>query len=150
MKLEQELKTSKFSSEWHRASLNILFTAYWLNDKVRHLLKPYGITAQQFNVLRILRGQYPNPLSTNEIRDRMLDRMPDTSRIVDRLHKQGLLQRGVCKADKRLVDVCITDAGLKLLAEIDEKAGPNIENSLYGLTEEEATTLSNLLDKARG
>lgn len=150
MKLEQELKTSNFASEWHRASLNIIFTAYWLNDKVRLLLKPYGITAQQFNVLRILRGQYPNPVSTNEIRDRMLDRMPDTSRIVDRLQKQGLLERKVCKNDKRLVDVSITDAGLKLLAEIDEKAGPNIENSLYGLTEEEATTLSNLLDKARG
>lgn len=150
MKLEQELKTSNFASEWHRASLNIIFTAYWLNDKVRLLLKPYGITAQQFNVLRILRGQHPNPLSTNEIRDRMLDRMPDTSRIVDRLHKQGLLDRKVCKVDKRLVDVCITEAGLKLLAEIDEKAGPNITNSLYGLTEEEAKTLSNLLDKARG
>ncbi len=150
MKLEQELKMSKFKSEWHRASLNIIFTAYWLNDKVKDLLKPYGITAQQFNVLRILRGQFPSPLSTNEIRNRMLDRMPDTSRIVDRLHKQGLLDRNVCKDDKRLVDVCITEAGLKLLAEIDAKAGPNIENNLYGLTEEEATTLSNLLDKARG
>lgn len=141
---------SKFKSEWHRAGLNIIFTAYWLNDKVRELLKPYGITAQQFNVLRILRGQHPNPISTSEIRDRMLDRMPDTSRIVDRLHKQGLLERKTCKADKRLVDVCITEAGLKLLSDIDAKTGPNIENGLYALTEEEARTLSELLDKARG
>jgi DNA-binding MarR family transcriptional regulator len=150
MKLEDELKMSKFKSEWHRASLNIIFTAYWLNDKVKDLLKTFGITAQQFNVLRILRGQHPKPLSTNEIRNRMLDRMPDTSRIVDRLHNQGLLERRVCKTDKRLVDVCITEAGLKLLSDIDAVAGPNIENNLPGLTEQEATTLSNLLDKARG
>lgn len=150
MKLEQELKMSKFKSEWHRASLNILFTSYWLNDKVREILKPYGITAQQFNVLRILRGQHPNPISTSEIRDRMLDRMPDTSRIVDRLHNQGLLDRKTCKTDKRLVDVCITERGLALLSEIDAKSGPNIENGLYGLTEEEARILSELLDKARG
>lgn len=150
MKLEDELKMSKFKSEWHRASLNIIFTAYWLNDKVRDHLKPYGITAQQFNVLRILRGQHPNPISTSDIRDRMLDRMPDTSRIVDRLHNQGLLARGICKSDKRLVDVCITEAGLKLLADIDAMAGPNIENNLSGLTENEAIQLSALLDKARG
>lgn len=150
MKLEQELKMSKFKSEWQRASLNIFFTSYWLNDKVKTLLKPYGITAQQFNVLRILRGQHPNPISTNEIRDRMLDRMPDTSRIVDRLNKQGLLERHVCKADKRLVDVKITDKGLELLAKIDQLAGPNIENGLNALTEQEARTLADLLDKARG
>ena len=117
---------------------------------MRLYLKPYKITAQQFNVLRILRGQHPNPISTNEIRNRMLDRMPDTSRIVDRLHKQGLLERKTCKADKRLVDVCITEAGLKLLADIDKTIGDNIGKSLPGLTEAEAKTLSDLLDKARG
>ncbi len=150
MKLEEELKMSKFRSEYHRAALNILFTSYWLNDKARNLLKPYGITAQQYNVLRILRGQHPNPISTNEIRDRMLDRMPDTSRIVDRLLKQGLLERKTCKADKRLVDVCITEAGLKLLNDIDSQPGEGIDNGLRTLTEDEARTISDLLDKARG
>ncbi|CAN5117430.1 MarR family transcriptional regulator [soil metagenome] len=150
MKLEQELKMSKFKSEWHRAALNIIYTSYWLNDKVRGVLKPYGITAQQYNVLRILRGQHPSPISTSDIRERMLDRMPDTSRIVDRLHNQGLLERKTCKADKRLVDVCITEAGLKLLNEVDDLAGPNIDNNLNALTEDECRTLSELLDKARG
>ena len=112
------------------------------------MLKGEDLTKQQFNVLRILRGSYPEPLSTLQIRERMLDKMSDTSRIVDRLVKKEFVNKQTCPNDKRLVDVIITEAGLKKLEALDEKEFI-IEDSLQNLSEEEADTLSSLLDKLR-
>lgn len=112
------------------------------------MLKGEDLTKQQFNVLRILRGSYPDPLSTLQIRERMLDKMSDTSRIVDRLVKKEYLSKQTCPNDKRLVDVVINEAGLEKLKSIDAKEHL-IEESLQNLSETEAETLSILLDKLR-
>lgn len=148
MGISEEIKQKKFASEHQKAAINLMYTSNWLSEKVRNILCGDDLTPQQFNVLRILRGSNPKPLSTLQIRERMLDKMSDTSRIVDRLVKKGLVQKGTCKADKRLVDITITDCGLKLLSQLDQKS-QELDNQLRGITKEEAETLSNILDKAR-
>lgn len=148
MRLEDEIKQKNpFKTARERAIVNLLFTTNWLVAHQKRTFKPFGITLQQFNVLRILRGQYPNPISTSDIRDRMLDRMSDVSRIVDRLVKKRLVIRKPCKADKRLVDVVINEAGLELLQQIDEDV--NIRSFAQGLNEEQASQLNDLLDQFR-
>ena len=106
------------------------------------------ITPQQFNILRILRGSAPDPLSTLQIRERMLDKMSDTSRIVDRLVGKGLAKKTICSKDKRLVDVTITEKGQKLLKKMDAEE-VHIDGIMKSLTEKDAEMLSNLLDKIR-
>ena len=107
-----------------------------------------GITSQQFNILRILRGSFPKPISTLQLRERMLEKMSDTSRIVDRLIAKGLVKKITCKTDRRLVDVIITDKGKKLLENLDKKQ-EEMDQVLAKISEEEANILSNLLDKIR-
>ncbi|MDX2001653.1 MAG: MarR family transcriptional regulator [Chitinophagales bacterium] len=148
MRLEEEIKQPFFRNELQKANVNVIYTYYWLWDRIKAELKPYGITPQQFNVLRILRGQNGKPISTSDIRERMLDRMSDVSRIVERLHKQQLVIRKTCKSDKRLVDVLISQKGINLLSEIDGRQ-EFIDKSL-SLSLDEAASLNQLLDKARG
>lgn len=149
MKIEEAINQKHFKNNWQKAALNILYTSNWMQNRVKGFLKSYKITPQQFNVLRILRGQFPEPLTTSVIRERMLDKMSDASRIVNRLHKKGLVERRVCPSDKRLVDVLITEEGLKILTLIDEQE-EKLDFSDSRLTEEEAVLLSDLLDKLRG
>ncbi len=147
--IKEEIKQSHFRNAYQKAFLNILYTSNWLDEQVRDMLKDEGLTKQQFNVLRILRGSYPQPLSTLQIRERMLDKMSDSSRIVDRLLKKSYVSKQTCPDDKRLVDVVITEIGLEKLKQIDEKE-QLVDDSLKNLSEAEAETLSNLLDKMRG
>ncbi len=119
MKLEEAILQTSFSSANQKITLNLIHTYNLFKDDLKNFFKPYGITSQQFNVLRILRGNYPEPYSTSQVRDRMLDKMSDVSRIVDRLVKKDLVKRSVTKTDKRLVDVVISDSGLALLEQID-------------------------------
>jgi len=150
MKLEDEIKQrTPFKSVYQKVAVNLFFTTNFVTQKHKELLKPFMITLQQYNVLRILRGQHPNPVSTSEIRMRMLDKMSDVSRIVDRLLKKEWVERKTCKADKRLVDVKISEKGLDLLQEI-ELVHATLDNELSNLTETEANLLSDLLDKLRG
>lgn len=149
MSIEEAINQPHFKNNWQKATLNILYTSNWMHNKIKSFLKPYGITQQQFNVLRILRGQFPNPLTTSVIRERMLDKMSDVSRIVERLCRKGLVERKVCSDDRRLVDVSISDKGLEVLAEIDKRASL-LDFPSTTLTEEEAQLLSDLLDKMRG
>ena len=114
MSLENEINQRKFRNEFQKSAINIIYTNNWMAEKMNKLFDEWDITAQQFNILRILRGA-GQPLSTLQIRQRMLDRMSDTSRIVDRLVKKGLVKKSTCKLDRRLVDVIITDKGKKLL-----------------------------------
>ena len=148
MKLEEEISQPHFKSEYHKANVNLIYTSYWLMNRIKTNLQEHDITHQQYNVLRILRGQNGKPISTSDIRNRMLDRMSDVSRIVDRLHKQDLVTRKICPSDKRLVDVAINDKGLKLLKQIDPTQDA-IER-LLALDEKEVQQLNALLDKARG
>lgn len=150
MKLEEEIQqTMPFKSVYQKVAVNLFFTHNFVTQKHKEVLKPFMITLQQYNVLRILRGQFPKPVSTSEIRSRMLDRMSDVSRIIDRLLKKDLVERKTCKADKRLVDVKISQKGLDLLTKI-EQVQEKLDGLLVNLTQEEAETLSDLLDKLRG
>ena len=147
MKFEDEIKQGQFKSEKQKASLNLMFTANWLTNEHRDFFKGYGLTQQQYNVLRILRGQFPNSISTSDIKNRMLDKHSDTSRIVDRLTLKEWVSKKTCPTDRRLVDVTITDSGLELLASIDEAV--NQLDEAIPLTDDEAALLSTLLDKIR-
>ncbi|TNF24216.1 MAG: MarR family transcriptional regulator [Bacteroidetes bacterium] len=150
MKLEEEIKQEKgFASERQKAVVNIMFTEGWIRSSLSDVLKPHQLTLQQYNVLRILRGSSPKPLSTSDIRSRMLDKMSDASRIVDRLVQKGWVDRTTCSSDKRLVDVFISDEGMKLLEAIDLQI-ESFNRNLISITEEEAETLNSILDKMRG
>ena len=148
MGLEKDIHQSTFSSARQKAMLNIMFSYGWILERIRDFLASEDITHQQFNILRILRGSHPQPLSTLQIRERMLDKMSDTSRIVDRLIVKGLVKKATCAKDKRLVDVTITDKGQKLLKKLDARLDPT-ESIMSNLTEKEAEMLSSLLDKLR-
>ena len=147
MKIEEEIKQTKFRSAQQKAIINLVYTTNWLFTRQQEFLKPFGITSQQFNILRILRGQHPKSISGTEIKSRMLDKNSDVSRLLDRLALKELLTKTVCPKDKRAVDVTITDEGMKVLQTIDKNAD-DMDN-LLDLTEEEAATFSDLLDKAR-
>src|SRR3984957_20816373 len=118
MSLEKEIHQKVFRSEYQKSTINLIYTYNWLNEKVNKLFEPFDITQQQFNILRILRGA-AKPLSTLQIRQRMLDKMSDTSRIVDRLIKKSLVRKTPNAEDRRLVDVTIATRGRKLLEKID-------------------------------
>lgn len=148
MALEQEIQQSKFRNEHQKVVVNLLFTTGWLKEKTRAIFDPEDITPQQFNILRILRGSHPKPLSTLAIRDRMLEKMSDTSRIVDRLLVKGLVKKVTCTTDRRLVDILITDKGRKLLERIDLRE-EEMDAIVKGLNEQEAKQLNLLLDKIR-
>lgn len=148
MSIKEAIQQQHFRSERQKAMINILYTNNWLLEHVRSMLKNEDLTSQQYNVLRILRGSAPEPLSTLQIRARMLDKMSDTSRIVDRLVIKGLVEKNPCENDKRLVDVRITAAGQEKLAQLDEKEMA-LDKVLLNLSEEEAQLVSDLLDKAR-
>lgn len=149
MGIEKDINQSHFTGEDQKAVLNIIYTYHWLTEKIKNILSAEDITQQQFNILRILRGSDPQPLSTLTIRERMLDKMSDTSRIVDRLVLKGLVDKKVCPTDKRLVDVNITREGKKLLERIDQK-GEEMNSILELLNKSELRQLNALLDKARG
>lgn len=147
MSLENEINQSKFRSEYHKSVVNLIYTCNWVMENNKRFFEKVGITHQQFNILRILKGA-GTPLSTLQIRKRMLDRMSDTSRIVDRLIKKELVQKMPCKSDRRLVDITITDAGLALLEEM-EKYSDDMDKLISNISEEEAQLLNKILDKIR-
>lgn len=148
MRLEEEIQQTSFKSEKQKATLNLIFTSGWLVNKHKEFFKPFGITTQQYNVLRILRGQHPKSISTCVIKERMLDRNSDVSRIVDRLALKGWVKKATCPEDRRLVDVVISEDGLKLLSRMD-KAVDQLDDTLGKLTEKDAAALNELLDKIR-
>lgn len=149
MEIEKEIVQAKFKSSLHRSVVNIFFTSNWLHAKQSVVLKPFGITIQQFNILRILRGQYPNPASISLLTERMLDKMSNASRLVEKLLAKNLVDRAVCPSDRRQVNVLINESGLALLLQMDE-AMEKVYKGINRLSEEEFDTLSNLLDRLRG
>jgi DNA-binding MarR family transcriptional regulator len=149
MGLEQEIKQGKqFDSEYEKLFVNLIYTNSWLSEQQLKTFKPFGITSPQYNVLRILRGQYPEPCTVNAIIDRMLDRMSNASRIVDRLETKGLVERKVCKTDRRAKDVVITEAGLTLLDKVDVTSGDWI-NRFKAITADRVEAANKLLDELR-
>jgi len=148
MKLEKEIKQSKFRNEYHKLTVNLLFTYSWIHSFLAEKLSKYGITPQQFNILRILRGQYPAPSTVSLLKERMLEKISDTSRLVERLRLKGLLERTYNENDRRKVNIVINKKGLELLKEID-KIDPEVDHYLASLSSEEAKTVNDLLDKLR-
>lgn len=136
---------SKFTDPKIKALINIKYTANWINSHENETFKPYGISPQQFNILRILRGA-GEPIKVQTIKDRMIERAPNATRLMDKLCDKGLIERVRCDSDRRVVYISISESGLKLLSEIDK--GLNLE-FLENFTNEEATILSDLLDKIR-
>jgi DNA-binding MarR family transcriptional regulator len=149
MKLEDEIKQKKFRNEYHKLAVNIFYTHGWLINHHAAFLKKCGITAAQYNILRILRGQYPKPASVNLLKERMLDKMSDASRLVERLKQKDLADRQICPEDRRRVEVVITNKGLKLLEDIG-KHDDEADQLFSKLTLSEAKKINKLLDKMRG
>jgi DNA-binding MarR family transcriptional regulator len=148
MKLEEELKQGKFQSEHQKAMLNILFTSNWLESDTARILKPFDISSQQYNVLRILKGQGDNAISVNDIMSRMIDKMSNASRLVEKLRKKELIERVICEHDRRQVDIRITIKGLALLKEADKEMG-KFGDITSKITKAEAKNLSDILEKIR-
>ncbi|MEO0001966.1 MAG: hypothetical protein RL766_2012 [Bacteroidota bacterium] len=149
MGLEKDIQQSSFSGQNQKAVINLIYTYHWVTEQIKIILFEEDITLQQYNILRILRGSDPRPLSTLTIRERMLDKMSDTSRIVDRLLLKKLVSKRLCNTDKRLVDVSITSEGKAMLQRIDARDN-EMRSVMEKLNEDELTTLNGLLDKLRG
>ncbi len=149
MGIEAEIKQNTFSTEQEKAAINILYTASWIESKNLKRLKPFGITTQQFNVLRILRGSHPKKLMLSDIASRMIDKNSNATRLVEKLRTNNLVTREQCKDNRRQVDINITDKGLDLLAAIDEGTDTWI-NNFKNLSTNEFKSLNALLDKLRG
>jgi DNA-binding MarR family transcriptional regulator len=147
MGLEKDINQRHFRSERQKAMINLTYTHNWMSERFKTMLDRFDLTPQQFNILRILRGA-GTPLSTLQIRERMLDKMSDTSRIVDRLILKGFVKKSICLHDKRLVDVVITGDGLDILKKIDS-LNEEMDGIIQGLSDEEARHLNELLDKMR-
>lgn len=149
MKLEEELKMPKFRSSFQKASLNLMFTGEWMMARVDTLLKPYDISSQQYNVLRILRGQQSKPINLFAIQERMLNRMSNATRLVEKLRLKGLVTRDLCADNRRKVEIAITDKGLQLLDNLDPLMQQLEQDTFKHLSQEEAEKLSDTLDQIR-
>lgn len=146
--IEEEIKQKKFVSEQQKAVINLLFTSSWLYNQNAARLKKYKITPEQFNVLRILRGSFPNPLMLLEITKRMIDKSSNATRLVEKLRQKGLVKREICETNRRQVDIVITEKGLSLLTKIDNDQ-KDWEELNGKLTHTEARELNRILEKLR-
>jgi DNA-binding MarR family transcriptional regulator len=150
MKIEQEIQQKAFISNYHKAHVNILFTSSWLSLRVVHWLKPFNISMQQFNVLRILRGSRPDPLSVTQLMERMLDKASNASRLVDKLSQKKLVAKMIPEEDQRMIKVFITNEGLDVLDRASKVVDQELTEVFSSLSQEEAGLLSDYLDKLRG
>jgi len=150
MSIEKDIKQQKpFKSSYQKLVVNLIYTSNWMSSEQQGLLKPFDLSSQQYNVLRILRGQYPNPITVNGIIERMLDKMSNASRLVDKLLSKGYVSRCDNADDRRACDIRITETGSEILKKIDELQEA-ADEKMKRLTPEEAELLSSLLDKLRG
>jgi len=150
MKIEHEIQQKAFKNEFIKAHINILFSSSWVRQQLTHLLWPYNISAQQLNILRILRGKHPAPATLKEITGKMIDRMSNTSRLVEKLKQKKLVNRKRCENNRRQVNVSITDLGLEVVEEASQIVECGIINSMNTLSTEEVEILNKILDKLRG
>jgi DNA-binding MarR family transcriptional regulator len=149
MQLEQEIHQGRFKSEYQKLTINILYTANWLTTKHSRSLKEFGLTPEQFNILRILRGQHPRSATVNLLIERMLNKMSNASRLVEKLRKKGLAERQTDSHDRRACAVHITPKGLRILTKID-RVEQKWHKTVALLSKAEAKKVNSLLDKLRG
>jgi DNA-binding MarR family transcriptional regulator len=149
MSLENDLHQEKFANEYNKAAVNILFTSSWLYNINAARLKPFDITPEQFNVLRILRGSHPRPMMLADITGRMIDKNSNATRLVEKLRQKNFLKREICEDNRRQVDISITDKGLNVLKKVDAAESEWLA-TLKNITKNEASELNRILDKLRG
>ncbi|MES2836130.1 MAG: MarR family transcriptional regulator [Bacteroidota bacterium] len=149
MKLEDEIKQQKFKNEYQKVAINIIYTESWLKGLQLTRFKKHGVSSQQYNILRILRGQYPKPATVNLLIDRMLDKNSNASRLVEKLRLKNYVERTICEDDRRAVNVAITQKGLDLLEKLDSMED-ELQKELGSISVAEAKELNRLLDKIRG
>mgnify|MGYP000391422685 CR=1 FL=1 len=150
MSINQEIKQEKFESEHHKMLVNLLFSADWVAHQIKEVLDQFGLTHVQYNVLRILKGAKGEPMTAGAIKEVLLFRSTDLTRLIDRLEKKQLVERQICQENRRKVDISISQTGLALL----DRVSPAISiqtNAYYSenLSEREAQTFNSLLDKLR-
>ena len=148
MKIEEEIKQNSFKNEYQKLMINLLFTGKWINNIAAKHIKKFGVTTQQYNVLRILRGQKDKCISVNSISERMIDKMSNVSRLIDKLEDKRYVERKINMDDRRQMDIRITENGLALIKSI-EKTENQLFNNFNNLCDEEAEALNLLLDKLR-
>ena len=148
MRIEEAIRQSSFRNEHHKAAVNLLYTYNMVSGAIQKILNKEGLTMQQFNVLRILRGQHPGPATNSLIRERMIDKNSDVTRIIDRLLKSGHVERSLSRTDRRRVDIVITEKGMDALARIDTR-NDELDSTMAALSEQEVGLLNGLLDKLR-
>jgi DNA-binding MarR family transcriptional regulator len=149
MRIEEEIKQKEFKNPYYKAILNVRLTESWLSTQINQTLKPFGISQEQYNVLRILKGQYPDPSPLQRISERMVNRMSNATRLVEKLRQGGFVSRQECPTNRRKVDILITDKGLALLEDIQPQLEATM-NTMKNLSAREAEQLNDLLDKFRG
>ncbi len=150
MKIEEAIKQLRpFKTEYQKVVVNVLYTASWLDQHSAKMLRRFDISPQQYNLLRILRGMHPQPASIKSITERMLDKMSNTSRLVDKLLAKDLVERDTCPSDRRKVNVRITAAGLQILNDVQPLMEDQMQELISGISQDEALTLNKLLDKMR-
>ncbi|MEX2234749.1 MAG: MarR family transcriptional regulator [Cyclobacteriaceae bacterium] len=149
MSLEKDIQQEKFANEYEKGAVNILFTSSWLHSLNAGRLKTHGLTPEQYNVLRILRGSHPRTMMLSDISCRMIDKNSNATRLVEKLRIKGLLKRERCENNRRQVDVFVTDKGLATLKKIDQEESTWLAK-LKNVTRAEALELNRILDKLRG
>lgn len=148
MSLEEELKVSRFQNQRHRLSVNIMYTNNWMTSQMQEVFRNFGVTNQQYNILRILRGKYPLPCTIHELRSKMLDKQPDVSRLLDRIQAKELVERKPNETDRRKMDVVVSAKGLELLSRMED-AVSRFDDFFSNLDDSEIVILNQLLDKVR-
>ena len=149
MRIEDEIHQKEFKDDYRRLMVNLLFTNNWLNQQLIPFFRELGLTLQQHNVLGILRGQHPEPVCFGDIQNRMVDRNSNVTRLIDKLIEKGFVTRDICQANRRMIEVRITESGLKKLQEVDARF-PELLAHFHKLSKEAAAMASNLPDKLRG
>jgi DNA-binding MarR family transcriptional regulator len=148
MKLQEALKTDRFRDEQHKATLNVLYTAYWFKSHLSVVFKEHGITEEQFNVMRILKGKHPEQMCVRDIASRMLEKNSNVPRIIDRLVAKKMVKRENSTEDKRETLISLTAKGMEQLDKVSKQVETK-SNDIINLSDEEANQLHNLLEKLR-
>lgn len=150
MKIENAIKQSSFTSNYHKMLINLMYTGNWLRDEQMKIFKQHDLLPQHFNVLRIIRGSIPGPIAPKEIKEVLIDKAGDLTRLIDKLEKKELVKRNLCPSNRRKMDISITDKGLQLLEVLNEPMEAFTRKIQQNITEDQAANLSDLLDTLRG
>ena len=151
MRIEEEIKQTRFNSEHHKLVLNLIYTNSWLEASTKNIVSKYKITIPQFNILRILKGSAPTPLSPQDIKSVMIEKKTDLTRMLDRMLSKNLIDRSICPSNRRKMDITITQEGVSLLEEINPQIAAATEEKIEkNISEEEAIQANIILDRLRG